>query len=678
MKDMQVHEVVGDARKEGIIERKEEMMDREVSRERSRDSNDPLEVDIGDEDSIFYGDFPSLPDFTCISSSSSTSSSSSALPTRSTSSSSASSAWAVLKIDREEVGDMMEDYNGDASVAQPPHGVHPSVVDGIDVLDEIADMGILDDTDIWDPATLFPDEEENNDYGGGGGVGEEGNPNFYHGEDPVPVPVREEEKPSEDLAMMFFEWLKTNKESISPEDLRSIKLKRSTIECAAKRLGGGKEGMKQLLKLILAWVQNHHLQKRRNNNVYREVEEMNNNNNNNSNNNNCGFQYQGHSFPSQHGPVPVSNGNPPMDSCFSPSWIHPSPYLTTDPGGNPGGYPPMMGYMGAAAAASTTPSSEYHRVMDPNTGWSTQFPQYGGAAYGTTEAGPPAAVPPAYVGFGNNYAPGYAKMASSATKEARKKRMARQRRLFTHHHHHHHHHHGRHHSHQHASRLAGDGATCTNTAQAAAAAAQGNWVLYNPSAASAPAGFPQSMVAPDGVAHADATTAMQPRQIDRRQGWKSEKNLRFLLQKVLKQSDVGNLGRIVLPKKEAETHLPELDARDGIAIQMEDIGTSRVWNMRYRYWPNNKSRMYLLENTGDFVRSNGLQEGDFIVIYSDAKCSKYMIRGVKVRKPELKPDTTKGPVVKAAKNSNSTGTTTATGTTGATEGISPASQQNGI
>ncbi|XLR19029.1 hypothetical protein S83_046941, partial [Arachis hypogaea] len=50
-------------------------------------------------------------------------------------------------------------------------------------------------------------------------------------------------------------------------------------------------------------------------------------------------------------------------------------------------------------------------------------------------------------------------------------------------------------------------------------------------------------------------------------------------------------------KKEAETHLLELEARDGITITMEDIGTSRVWNMRYRYWPNNKSRMYLLENT---------------------------------------------------------------------------------
>ncbi|QHO06934.1 ARM REPEAT PROTEIN INTERACTING WITH [Arachis hypogaea] len=38
-------------------------------------------------------------------------------------------------------------------------------------------------------------------------------------------------------------------------------------------------------------------------------------------------------------------------------------------------------------------------------------------------------------------------------------------------------------------------------------------------------------------------------------------------------------------KKEAETHLLELEARDGITITMEDIGTSRVWNMRYSFHP---------------------------------------------------------------------------------------------
>lgn len=30
--------------------------------------------------------------------------------------------------------------------------------------------------------------------------------------------------------------------------------------------------------------------------------------------------------------------------------------------------------------------------------------------------------------------------------------------------------------------------------------------------------------------------------------------------------------------------------------------------------------------TGDFVKTNGLQEGDFIVIYSDVKCGKYVRR----------------------------------------------------
>lgn len=89
-------------------------------------------------------------------------------------------------------------------------------------------------------------------------------------------------------------------------------------------------------------------------------------------------------------------------------------------------------------------------------------------------------------------------------------------------------------------------------------------------------------------------------------------------------------------QKEAETQLPQLEERDGIPIVMEDIATSKVWNLRYRYnthictaisiafpvrfitdytnyvsvvfeswslrfWPNNKSRMYVLENTGTIV-----------------------------------------------------------------------------
>ncbi|WMV47028.1 hypothetical protein MTR67_040413 [Solanum verrucosum] len=60
-------------------------------------------------------------------------------------------------------------------------------------------------------------------------------------------------------------------------------------------------------------------------------------------------------------------------------------------------------------------------------------------------------------------------------------------------------------------------------------------------------------------------------------------NRRVGKQKVLKQSDVGNLGRIVLPKKEAESHLPKFESRDRISIAMEEIVNSRVWNMKNRY-----------------------------------------------------------------------------------------------
>ncbi|GLJ34687.1 hypothetical protein SUGI_0697670 [Cryptomeria japonica] len=107
------------------------------------------------------------------------------------------------------------------------------------------------------------------------------------------------------------------------------------------------------------------------------------------------------------------------------------------------------------------------------------------------------------------------------------------------------------------------------------------------------------------------------------------KNLKFLLQKELRNSDVGSLGRIVLPKKEAEANLPTLTAREGIQICMEDMHLSKKWNFKYRFWPNNKSRMYVMENTGDFVKTHGLQLGDFVMLYKDEVNDNYIIRAKK-------------------------------------------------
>ncbi|KAG9452959.1 hypothetical protein H6P81_005863 [Aristolochia fimbriata] len=107
-------------------------------------------------------------------------------------------------------------------------------------------------------------------------------------------------------------------------------------------------------------------------------------------------------------------------------------------------------------------------------------------------------------------------------------------------------------------------------------------------------------------------------------------HFRFLLQKELQNSDVSSLGRMVLPKKEAEAHLPTLSARDGITITMEDMETAYVWNFKYRYWPNNKSRMYVLEHIGEFIKTHGLCCGDVILIFKDDHAQQYLIQARKV------------------------------------------------
>ncbi|XP_010684987.2 B3 domain-containing transcription factor ABI3 isoform X2 [Beta vulgaris subsp. vulgaris] len=652
--------------------------------------------------------------------------------------SSGAASWAVLKSDADHDPSSSTAVSVDI-VAPPPmdHRREVSqegvgmVLDDVDqcmdIMQNFGCIDLLENTDIcWDPSPLFEengdgDEREDNHYrflqsaevienkivddddddrvfekfmqqqqqqcggsittshttsggvvdvvfGQSSGGGEDGGVNFGSGSSP------------DDLAMVFFEWLKSNKEMISAADLRNIKIKKSTIENAAKRLGGGKEGMKQLLKLILQWVQNHHLQNKRMTTAVEDeiqVASVNNSHNpsysiqehaNNENNNN-----KNSTTPSE------PSGNPSGQTeqqCFSPTtWLQPTPAPSSFVSDSapmvslpapppPAGFGPGVGYMGGDLYSGGTPMASYPPPMPPSDyhhSWGPTPMQYGlGPHYGSfgdaTQFGG-YGNPPAYPGFYYHPGPaeGLVRLGSSATKEARKKRMARQRRFFSHNHR------SSHTNSQNNNNSNGvvNQQMINQMAEQHAAgigngncgvAPHGNWVYWPPP--------PPSHVPPPQVNRSGPMVGqMMPPQpaierpgngfskqvgIEKKQGWKTEKNLRFLLQKVLKQSDVGNLGRIVLPKKEAETHLPELEARDGIPIAMEDIGTSRVWNMRYRFWPNNKSRMYLLENTGDFVRSNGLQEGDFIVIYSDVKCGKYMIRGVKVRSQQqsMKAETT--------------------------------------
>ncbi|RZC65342.1 hypothetical protein C5167_009034 [Papaver somniferum] len=129
---------------------------------------------------------------------------------------------------------------------------------------------------------------------------------------------------------------------------------------------------------------------------------------------------------------------------------------------------------------------------------------------------------------------------------------------------------------------------------------------------------------PTNQDNADVYTLMTP----------DNKRLKFILQKELKNSDVNSLGRIVLPKKDSEAHLPSLTVKEGIQIAVREVLSPKVWFMRYRFWPNNKSRMYVLENTGEYVKQNELKCGDFVILYQDENKQLY-ISFQKAQRPTL-------------------------------------------
>jgi hypothetical protein len=305
-------------------------------------------------------------------------------------------------------------YSSDMSMQPQPSNPDPSAE-----TDAQLGMDLLGVPVPWDSAELFPltlDEsggcnnqtfnldqlcpgfDEVNNNGNGAFEGEEG------GE-------------SDDLAKFFLEWLKNNKDVISHEDLRSICLKKSTVECAARRLGPDQHGRMQLVKLILSWVQNHHLQKKKT-----RLQEASQPHANTWFNQTPAF--------SQVSVDSVPNTNPNLNLDFDMdraangcnSWLP-----TTDPKG----FHQSCTTNGAVAnSRHYSPVSDLH-ATDHNISWDqsynpvfTSYPMTCQARLQTTQYGA-ASIGPVY-----NQGQSKTSMASS-TKEARRKRMARQRRLLS-------------------------------------------------------------------------------------------------------------------------------------------------------------------------------------------------------------------------------------------------------
>ncbi|XP_023728836.1 B3 domain-containing transcription repressor VAL1 isoform X1 [Lactuca sativa] len=85
-----------------------------------------------------------------------------------------------------------------------------------------------------------------------------------------------------------------------------------------------------------------------------------------------------------------------------------------------------------------------------------------------------------------------------------------------------------------------------------------------------------------------------------------------LFEKVLSASDAGRIGRLVLPKACAEAYFPAINQSEGLPIRIQDI-KGKEWTFQFRFWPNNNSRMYVLEGVTPCIQNMQLQAGDTVI-----------------------------------------------------------------
>ncbi|KAJ9185490.1 hypothetical protein P3X46_005121 [Hevea brasiliensis] len=84
-----------------------------------------------------------------------------------------------------------------------------------------------------------------------------------------------------------------------------------------------------------------------------------------------------------------------------------------------------------------------------------------------------------------------------------------------------------------------------------------------------------------------------------------------LFEKVLSASDAGRIGRLVLPKACAEAYFPPISQPEGLPLRIQDV-KGKDWVFQFRFWPNNNSRMYVLEGVTPCIQSMQLQAGDTV------------------------------------------------------------------
>uniref|UniRef100_A0A383W833 TF-B3 domain-containing protein n=1 Tax=Tetradesmus obliquus TaxID=3088 RepID=A0A383W833_TETOB len=115
---------------------------------------------------------------------------------------------------------------------------------------------------------------------------------------------------------------------------------------------------------------------------------------------------------------------------------------------------------------------------------------------------------------------------------------------------------------------------------------------------------------------------------------------KVFFEKQLTSSDVSASGRVVVPKAIAEQYFPRIDTPSGTELSVEDAAGD-TYTLRFRFWINNQSRMYLLEGTAELQHHYHLKMGD-VLIFAQKEDSTIVLAG----RPPTKADAHKKPPVR--------------------------------
>lgn len=83
--------------------------------------------------------------------------------------------------------------------------------------------------------------------------------------------------------------------------------------------------------------------------------------------------------------------------------------------------------------------------------------------------------------------------------------------------------------------------------------------------------------------------------------------------KLFSINEVMFLGKVITDETwdviTTQAYFPPISQPEGLPLRIQDV-KGKEWVFQFRFWPNNNSRMYVLEGVTPCIQSMQLQAGD--------------------------------------------------------------------